>query len=140
MCQIKVKNSLIFEFEIVTGTSKYKLINIQRLNNRKILAISFLDPTNVSKDSTGTKDMAPLAVVSSSYLVMTKTNQELVLDTFPVNDLIRNADNPRVTELEPKIYDTDKSYLLIPDAALVAANNGKVITCVIYYDDVDSNC
>jgi len=51
--------------------------------------------------------------------------------------MILNVNNPTPTELKPQIFDLDKSYISIPKAATVTANNGKVITAVLYFQD---NC
>ena len=137
MCDLKLENTVTFDFQLATGQSQYYLSNIRRLADKKIVAIAFIDPTNVDSSSQGL-DMASLACVGSAYLTLQDVkSQKLVLDTYPVKNMILNVNNPTPTELKPQIFDLDKSYISIPKAATVTANNGKVITAVLYFQD---NC
>ena len=137
MCNLKLENTVTFDFQLATGQSQYYLSNIRRLADKKIVAIVFIDPTDVASSSQGL-NMASLDCVGGTYLTLQDVkSQKLVLDTFPVKNMILNVNNPTPTELKPQIFDLDKSYISIPKAATVTANNGKVITAVLYFQD---NC
>lgn len=138
MCNLKLENTVTFNIKLITGQQQYTLSNIRRLDGRKVLGIAFLDPTDVAKSSTGVA-MASLACVKSGYLsLMAIDGQTLVLDSYPVKNLIVNSDYPKIQTIEPLELDTDKSYVLIPDDTTITNNNGKVVTCVIYYES--KNC
>jgi len=62
MCNLKLENTVTFDFQLATGQSQYYLSNIRRLADKKIVAIVFIDPTDVASSSQGL-DMSSLDCV-----------------------------------------------------------------------------
>jgi hypothetical protein len=133
MCVLKSKNTVTQEFQLVAGQSKYLFSGLQNLNDKIVYGFAFVDPTNITQ-SPLENSMASLACVSSTYLNILKTDQSLLLDTFPAKNAIINVNQPEVTLIEPQAIDVNKSNIQIP-AAVVSANAGDSVLLVIYFDN-----